>query len=395
MESTEPILGLHTLLLVIGLVQGLFLGMSLVLHGRKRTRADILLGLFVITYSLMLIDDVLFETRLLLRFPYWTDVFSLFIFLPAPLIYLYVRSMTNPERPIRRGDLVHAIPFLLLAIFTMPEYFAPFQARLIDVRQMYQADRFYFNLAIVLPLTQLIGYFVAIAVLLARHTGRVNREFSSLSAVSLRWVRWFLTVYLLVAVTWMVSYCFRWSFGLQVLDLAFLVGVYAFGYRGWSQPPIPATVSSMSSGGDDQPRSGQTPKYAKSALTPEQMLDIQNRLLAHLEGERPFLDPELSLSMLAGQLDVLPHNLSRIINESLNTTFFNLINGFRVREAQRLLSDPCNREMKVLAVAFEAGFKSKSAFNAAFRYHTGLTPSAFRDRVFSSGPGNHTGYLAA
>lgn len=393
-QSADPVLGLHTLLLGVGLVQGLFLGASLVLHGWKRNKAEIFLGFSIIAYSLMLIDDVLFETRLLLRFPNMADIFSLFIFLPAPLIYLYVRSMTNPERPVGKNDLVHAIPFLLFAVLTVPAHFEPAQTRLSEVQQMYQADKFYFNLVIVLPLLQLFAYFIAITGLLARHTRRIHREFSSLASVSLKWVCWFLTGYLAVAVIWLISFCFKWSFGLKILDLAFAVGVYAFGYRGWRQPFIPMTVSDVSVDGDDRLHSGEKPKYAKSALTPQQMQDIRNNLMVHIEKQRPFLDPELSLAALASQLNILPHNLSRVINESLKTTFFDLINGFRVKEAQRLLSDPHSRDMKILTAAFEAGFRSKSAFNAAFRHHTGLTPSSYRDRVCSSKPGNQTGNLA-
>jgi len=374
--SADISLGIHTLLLAAGLVQGLVLGASLALNGRRRNRAVVFLGLALVTFSLTLIDDVLFESRLLLRFPFLADVFSIFIFLPAPLLYLYVRSMTNPERRLRTVDFAHFVPFVLLVIALIPELLRPLSQRLADVQALYYRDDFYFNIFITLPLMQVFAYLGAIAWQLVRHTRRVREEFSSLDSKTLRWVWALPATCLSAAVIWLISYWLRWPLGLSLLDIAFAVGVYAFGYLGWRQPAIPAGSAAES---ESVSRDSSKPKYAKSTLTAEQIEAIRSRLLDCLHRDKPFLDSELTLSSLAARLGISPHNLSRVINDGLNTSFFDLINSHRVREAQRLLSDPARGGLTILAIAFDAGFKSKSAFNASFRRHTGMTPSAFLD----------------
>ncbi|MBL7864526.1 MAG: AraC family transcriptional regulator [Cyclobacteriaceae bacterium] len=42
--------------------------------------------------------------------------------------------------------------------------------------------------------------------------------------------------------------------------------------------------------------------------------------------------------------------------------------------------DPGNKNYKIISVAFDAGFNSKTTFNTVFKKFTGLTPTDFRDR---------------
>jgi AraC-like DNA-binding protein len=71
-----------------------------------------------------------------------------------------------------------------------------------------------------------------------------------------------------------------------------------------------------------------------------------------------------------------PHYVSQVINQDLDTNFYDLVNRHRIRAAQlELLRHP---DRPVLEIALQVGFNSKSTFNAAFRQHAGMTPSDFR-----------------
>ncbi|TGE15398.1 helix-turn-helix domain-containing protein [Hymenobacter elongatus] len=100
------------------------------------------------------------------------------------------------------------------------------------------------------------------------------------------------------------------------------------------------------------------------------------RLLRHLETERPYLAPELTLGELAAQLRTNTSWLSRVINAGCGQNFNDFINEYRVREAEQRLRDPKFRHYTLLAVALEAGFNSKSTFNRVFKKLRGITPSA-------------------
>lgn len=109
------------------------------------------------------------------------------------------------------------------------------------------------------------------------------------------------------------------------------------------------------------------------------MVDVCIKKLTYLmDIKHIYRDETLSLQSLAGKLDILPRNLSRILNEKLNKNFADYINTYRIEEVTKRLADPANGHCKIISIAFSAGFNSKAAFNNAFKKHTGMTPSEYR-----------------
>ncbi|WP_133273316.1 helix-turn-helix domain-containing protein [Hymenobacter radiodurans] len=106
-----------------------------------------------------------------------------------------------------------------------------------------------------------------------------------------------------------------------------------------------------------------------------------NKLSRHMETERPYLAPELTLSELAAQLRTNTSLLSRVINTCFGQNFNDYINGYRIAEAERKLQDPRFQHYTLLAVALESGFNSKSTFNRVFKKLKSATPSEVAARL--------------
>jgi AraC-like DNA-binding protein len=100
-----------------------------------------------------------------------------------------------------------------------------------------------------------------------------------------------------------------------------------------------------------------------------------------MDAEKPWQDSELTLATLAERLNSTPHKLSEVLNAEIGQTFYDFVNGYRVREVQRRIKAGDARALKMLALALDAGFASKSTFNQAFKKHTSQTPSGFREAV--------------
>lgn len=122
-------------------------------------------------------------------------------------------------------------------------------------------------------------------------------------------------------------------------------------------------------------------KYKHSNLDRENAEIYKQRLLYLLEVEKVYLDENVTLPSLSRKLSISPRNLSQVINEQLNMNFCDLINVYRIEAAKRILSEPKQKNFSVMEIAFQVGFNSKASFYRAFRKHTGMTPSQYREKL--------------
>jgi len=122
-------------------------------------------------------------------------------------------------------------------------------------------------------------------------------------------------------------------------------------------------------------------KSFKQAIPEEIQTDLWHRLHELMENEKLFLQNDLKLSELARKLNTNTTYLSKVINDISCQNFCNYLNHYRIEEACRLLSEPKNRNLTIEGIAQTVGFRSKSAFNAAFRKIKSVTPSEYLLRL--------------
>ena len=101
------------------------------------------------------------------------------------------------------------------------------------------------------------------------------------------------------------------------------------------------------------------------------------KLLQYVNEEQPFLVPNLSLRMLANQLEIHPNKLSWLLNEEIGKNFNEFINHYRIEYFKTLALDPANSHISLLGLAYESGFNSKTVFNTYFKKEVGKTPKEF------------------
>ena len=113
----------------------------------------------------------------------------------------------------------------------------------------------------------------------------------------------------------------------------------------------------------------------KTLLLPESK-QVDN-VVDFMRRNQPFLDSTLSLSQLARQIKLSPHDLSAIINNGFQQNFFTFISEYRIEYAKKLLATPGDKRT-ILDIMYASGFNSKSVFNTAFKKQTGVTPTEYR-----------------
>jgi AraC-like DNA-binding protein len=153
-----------------------------------------------------------------------------------------------------------------------------------------------------------------------------------------------------------------------VLALFWVIGVWGLRQR-------PGLVRRFESE-VDQPELPPAQKYEKSALDAERANRIARKIEAAMSQDLLYREPDLSLWDLAKHIGVTSHYVSQTLNTHLGKSFFELVNGWRIKDALTQLK---TTDATILVIAYDVGFNSRSAFYKAFKRETGKTPSDLRD----------------
>ena len=120
---------------------------------------------------------------------------------------------------------------------------------------------------------------------------------------------------------------------------------------------------------------GGRPRYAGKKIDEELARKLQRQLRVLMVEEQLFKKFDLKLKDLANALSVSPHHLSQLLNENLNQSFTDFVNGYRVQAAGKMLRSI--HPFTIEAIGTKVGFRSKSTFYAAFKKYHGMTPAQF------------------
>jgi AraC-like DNA-binding protein len=106
---------------------------------------------------------------------------------------------------------------------------------------------------------------------------------------------------------------------------------------------------------------------------------LEQQLTDLMEREQFYKTSGLTIGRLAEQLGQPEHKVRALINGRLGFRNFSaFLNGYRLREAARVLSDRTQDDLTVAEIAFALGYQSLGPFNRAFKEAKGQTPSEFR-----------------
>jgi len=370
---------LSDILFVVVIFQLLFTSVFLFTHRKGRRVSNSLLAVLFLVIGLNFLDNLLLIQGVYLRHPRFAlwSVWLLLLF--GPLLYLYTQSIVYRDFRLTWRKGFHFLPFVVL--FCITEVY--WQRQGLDGQRLllgqitsrrvpaYQ----YWDSALIF--VQYYGYMYLSYRLIGRFKKAAGDVFSDYRRTDIRWLSnsllFFMVTMGLAAVNSLIGLTFLAAFWWPV----FLVVIgLVWGYinvtllKALRETDLFGVLRE-----EDVPESPESPVEGAKEWT-----KVLMRLREHMEVGRPWLEPDLTLEELAGQLQLRTKVLSQAINEGLGQNFFELINSYRIGEAKRLLTNPADKKITVLEVLYQVGFNSKSSFNTVFKKQTGLTPSEFKKK---------------
>jgi AraC-like DNA-binding protein len=310
--------------------------------------------------------------------------FQFITFTYGPLMYLYVRFMTNPRQKFNWFSLLHFIPFA--AFFTISVIFRS-EPLVRDLRKFFRTDEF-FSLRLIYGISfffSITAYSILAFIEIWRHQKNLKNLVSFTSGIiTLNWLK-------IVTVSFYLSYFILFILGgLNMFGnyipfdpyfvIFFFITLFSFlfSFYGIKQPAIFGPELANGNGSDD--RKDQE-KYTRSGLKEKQADEYLSKLITCMENKKPYLDRNLSIYDLSKLTKIPRHYITQVLNEVHRRNFFTFINEYRVKEVIERFGDPKYSNFTILAIAFDAGFNSKATFNSIFKSQTGMTPSEYRQKA--------------
>ncbi len=328
---------------------------------------------------------------------YTPFVHGLFI---GPLLYLYVKSITNFHFRLQQKDWLHFIPglvYLLWCIIVVvvdklivKKYYLMNGDTDPDFERWYQLLQ---KISIVIYLLLSISYY-------RKYKRYTFFEYSFSDIAGLGWLRNFLVAFGILTILPLVEELLNLIPAFNQLDyigswyyfFAFALVVYYIAINGYSAVNVPLRKLLF------EPQL--LLQYQKQILLPspeaafvdaefeivqEQkpdryLLEWKEKVTISMQEDKLYEDAELTLSQLAKKLSTNSSVLSKVINQGFGLNFNDFVNEYRVLAVIELLKAGEQKNQTLLGIAFDCGFNSKATFNRAFKKQVGLSPKEWIEK---------------
>ncbi|MGI9552368.1 MAG: helix-turn-helix domain-containing protein [Aurantibacter sp.] len=354
--------------------QLLFVGIFLITHKKGNRRNNMLLAtiFFLLGWNMGSLTLQLNGVDFKWGFLQYID--DGFILLYGPLFYLYAQGVIFRDFKLSRGNLLHLTPYLMLTILIVslsnPTPSTSEEIVTNDLRWQFQLVRAFMY-------AHLFIYLGLAYKMLWTYRKIIKNKYSQIDQINLDWLSSALNTFGLLTLASLFHnfISLEENESVSIVALVFLL-LFVFYFvikvilKALRQSEIFAGIAQ-----------NETTKYQGSNLTPSQIETYKQQLLALLNTEKPFLNPQVSIADLSEKLCVSTKHLSQVINQSFNKSFFDFINTYRIQEVQQILKESKDDKLTVLEAMYQTGFNSKSSFNTAFKKETGQTPTEFRKTI--------------
>lgn len=285
---------------------------------------------------------------------------NLFIFLAAPLLYLYILSVISGKSSITSKDWLHGLPFAIVFLILLGYLIN-------DPKKVFAFT--YFGVALLGCLFLQNIFYLALIFkrLKARNINLISTRLSTLEGES-KWITFLVRIFVIVVAIQLLIFIICNIFSL-IPFCVILTGIFfVFSFL---------IVNSLMLLGLSNPNFfSEGRRYGTSSLNPDLIPVYIDKLTYALTEEKVYLDPLMTMEKLGKKLRIPKNHLSQIINQQYKSNYNGMINKYRIDEATRLMM-ASRDESTIIGIAYSVGFNSKSTFNTAFKKMAGMTPTEY------------------
>lgn len=373
----------------IGIVLSVFLAF-LVLSKKDKKKSDWILSAWLLVSGFHIFLFYIFITDRYALQSFLCGFESPIPLMHGPFLYLYVKSASN-FKVKNRHIFWHFIPATIDILDTIQFIFMPEEAKLVAYssgKKGYTLDASVHSIAV-----QISGilYVAMSAYLLAIYRRVIKNTLSNVEKIQWNWLAFLVGSLLCI---WLAAIYGNDNivFTLAVVHTV-IIAFLGINYVGIHESPAvmktleiqleqnldKLSVSNLIETSENDETEAK--KYEKSSLSKSESEQIHASLQILMEEKKLYINPDLSLTMLANELDTTPNNLSQVINSIEKCNFYDYINRMRIDEFTKNVLLIRQNQHTILTLAYACGYNSKTSFNRNFKNIMQMSPTEYIDSM--------------
>ena len=364
----------------IGIFLCFFLQFMLITK-RDSSLTDKILAVWMFFFGMHLFSFYLHYLGYWEIYPHLSGLHHPFPLLHGPFLYLYVLFSLCSNQKFQWQHYLHFTPAVLFYVYMIPYLFSTAERKQMINEGLIDDYSTFITVSLFAFIISALSYAIASYRLLKKYNELTAQNFAYSETIDLHWLKTFIwgmgLTFFIATLIILLEDVFGVNFGFNT-DLVFFMLIITFifylGFSGIRHRNI-FSDSTSSEVRIAEPKA--TAEYNRSGLKEEDAVKFHESLKELMDFKKPYLEPKLSLSDLANELNISINHLSQIINQYEEKNFFDFVNTYRVDEFKKRVIDPANNNYSILAIALDSGFNSKSSFNQVFKKLTGKTPSQY------------------
>ena len=336
--------------------------------------------------------------------PFWLAIFyahfSPLMLLLGPLLFFYVRGTLDDTYMLKNSDVFHFVPALIHLVGIVPYFLKPFSekteiaARIVenvDVLLEINANYFYSATGNYIIRSGLLLLYIMYCMYLLWKRFAIPNYDSNIPKkqllVSLLWLVILIGSMFFIVIEFIIftihSIHTKLSIGLVNSYPLYILSGAAYCIMSFSLLLFPNILYGFPKRKTSERTNTETQNKtdangSENSENEDPFNDLTLAIQEYLASEKPFLNPDFSISDIAIAMQVPINHVSYCINTVMKIKFSDLKSDLRVTYALELLSGKIKHSYTIEGIAHHSGFKTRANFYNAFKAKIGMTPTEYQ-----------------
>ena len=360
--------------------QGIFLGLTYIFSEKSKSKANKILGFFLLAFVFEALSSEFFPYNYLGTYIIG-DYFGLpevKLFFPALFLHYVLEKLDRVDayrKYLRVNYLLATLVFCLTPLNIVFHLFG--NTRIRDVFGVENTNMIFMT-SQYLAFGLTVAAFIVSIVETYRYKKMVQNEYTDFGMLQINWLWQFIFILLPIIILWGLELAYILAGGtgpseyLSITWIFVFVFLYFFSFKAYRNPNLFENV----------PQGTQREFRIREQRKEKHPCKEENRakIISEMEQNQFFLDEELTLNSFAREINMSSRLISSCVNKNIGYNFNEWVNDYRVEKALEIIKSDSDNKLSIEGIGSDSGFKSRSAMYAAFKKKLGHSPGFYRKK---------------